>query len=481
MMQIKRYGLLHGICLAVCILLFCSTASAQPIVKKYLVRDGRMVIELSRSIPEKELDQFIRDYDLSELDLKNVLKNNNADTLRKLGWMIEAQNQGLLVFSKPLFSFDMLGSPIDRIIFGKHPVTDDLIPPGNTNFRFGQNKFRKYDFSTQDSVVIFFLRNNKQAKKVELAGSFTNWQNAAIQMRLTDSGWIAAVPLAAGKHWYKFIVDGRWITDPENIQNENDGKGNTNSVYYKTNQRFILDGFTNAKRVYLAGSFNDWRQKELPMQKTASGWELPLMLQEGTHTYKFIVDGNWMADTRNPQRLPDGHGAFNSVIRLGKTHVFRLNGYQNAKQVALAGSFNGWKEDELFLNKTADGWELPYVISNGNHEYKFIVDHKWISDPANPLRGADDNSFLVISPNYTFRINAPEAKAVFLAGDFNGWNPNSLPMKKDGDSWIFSLHLQPGKHRYKFIVDGKWLLDPANKLWEQNEYHTGNSIVWMGQ
>ena len=52
-------------------------------------------------------------------------------------------------------------------------------------------------------------------------------------------------------------------------------------------------------------------------------------------------------------------------------------------------------------------------------------------------------------------------------------------MKKDGDDWIFSLHLDPGKVRYKFIIDGKWIIDPGNKQWEQNEYGTGNSVIWM--
>jgi hypothetical protein len=64
MMQIRKYGLLRGVCTALCILLCCIAGVSQPVVKKYFVRDGRMVIELSRLIPEKELDQFIHDFDL---------------------------------------------------------------------------------------------------------------------------------------------------------------------------------------------------------------------------------------------------------------------------------------------------------------------------------------------------------------------------------------------------------------------------------
>ncbi|MGZ8549538.1 MAG: glycogen-binding domain-containing protein, partial [Chitinophagaceae bacterium] len=90
------------------------------------------------------------------------------------------------------------------------------------------------------------------------------------------------------------------------------------------------------------------------------------------------------------------------------------------------------------------------------------------------------NSYLVVSPNYTFRLKGfADAKKVFLSGDFNGWSPDGLAMIKDGDEWVFSLYVTPGKVRYKFVVDGNWILDPSNKLWEQNEYGTGNSIVWI--
>ena len=36
-----------------------------------------------------------------------------------------------------------------------------------------------------------------------------------------------------------------------------------------------------------------------------------------------------------------------------------------------------------------------------------------------------------------------------------------------------------GNYEYKFIVDGTWILNPFNKLYEQNEYDTNNSILWI--
>jgi hypothetical protein len=480
MMRYIRYHFLKGFCLLICILLCTIHSDAQPVVKKYSVRDGRMVIELGKQISPKDLEDFIKTFDLTDMDLPGFLKTNNPDSLYKLGWLVEINNKALLVLSKPLFTLDIQGTPSERMIFAQQIPSADLLPMESNVIRYGYNKFRnKNGFLVKDSIVTFYLPHNLNAKQVQLAGTFTNWAEAAFPMKRTDSGWISFVKLAPGKHWYKFIVDGDWQLDNDNLLKENDGRGNINSVYYKTNVNFSFS--TNAKKVFLAGSFNNWRQKELLMNRTATGWQLPMYLPNGTHTYKFIADGKWLPDPNNTNKLPDGAGAFNSVLQLGETYTFTLNGYTNAKQVKLAGSFNGWKEDELFMTRTTTGWELPYGIGAGNYEYKFIVDGKWIADPANPLTGNDGNSFIIIHPNYTFRLKAPSAKKVNLAGDFNDWNPGSLSMKREGEYWTFPVYLTPGKHRYKFIVDGEWIIDPANKLWEQNEFDTRNSIIWIAQ
>jgi 1,4-alpha-glucan branching enzyme len=98
----------------------------------------------------------------------------------------------------------------------------------------------------------------------------------------------------------------------------------------------------------------------------------------------------------------------------------------------------------------------------------------------NKAISSNGNSYFVIGANYTFRLKGFEnAKSVFLAGDFNDWSPNTFKMERSGDEWLLKVHLTPGKHLYKFIIDGKWILDPANKLWEQNKENTGNSVIWI--
>lgn len=60
-----------------------------------------------------------------------------------------------------------------------------------------------------------------------------------------------------------------------------------------------------------------------------------------------------------------------------------------------------------------------------------------------------------------FFCEAPQAKSVFLVGDFNDWNPQSHPMRRRVDGWWYlEVPMVHGHHRYCFLVDGQPMLDP---------------------
>ena len=462
------------------LLLLCPTLpKAQPPVKKYTIEKGAMQISLGKHLPEKELDNFISSYELKDLALKQMLANNFSDSIRKQGWTIDVNNSDLLVISKKLMPADLVN---DLTGFVNGTVNIDFgNPVPLVKQKYGVNNFRKQPaFTVKDSIVTFTLNDRPNAQQVLLAGNFTNWQHNALPMRKDGNNWLLPVKLRPGKYNYKFIVDGNWITDPFNTIVENDGEGNNNSVFYVTNHIFRLDGNSNAKKVFVAGSFSNWEDGRTRMNKTTDGWELPVYLDTGTYSYRYIVDGNWIVDPGNNNKLPNEFGEYNSVVSIGKPVLFLLNGLTGAREVYLAGSFNDWRRFELKMTKTATGWEIPYVLGAGNYEYKFYADGQWINASGLVTNENQPGSVFVIAPNYTFRLKDNDAaRSVFIAGDFNNWSPNAYPMKKEGNEWVVQLHLSAGKHLYKFVVDGKWIIDPANALWEENEHGTGNSIVWI--
>lgn len=95
---------------------------------------------------------------------------------------------------------------------------------------------RRNQYDTFNSVlqvakpVHFFLKGYGGAQEVILAGSFNDWSTTFGKMRRTDTGWTYVLSLPRGKHLYKFIVDGQWMTDPANPRDERDKDGNLNSV-----------------------------------------------------------------------------------------------------------------------------------------------------------------------------------------------------------------------------------------------------------
>jgi len=78
-----------------------------------------------------------------------------------------------------------------------------------------------------------------------------------------------------------------------------------------------------------------------------------------------------------------------------------------------------------------------------------------------------------------FRTHAPGAARVTLAGDFNNWDPESTPMQPAGREGDFEarLRLQPGRYRYRLVIDGRWQEDPHNSYVESNPYGELNSVV----
>ena len=77
-----------------------------------------------------------------------------------------------------------------------------------------------------------------------------------------------------------------------------------------------------------------------------------------------------------------------------------------------------------------------------------------------------------------FKLKAPQAREVFLTGNFNDWDPETRPLKKDARGvWRTRVTLEPGRYEYRFFVDGEWVDDPECEERCQNEFGTSNCVV----
>lgn len=463
--------------------------SAQLYKNVFTHTDSMTYIHLDKS-RKKEYKNLLLYFKIQDDSLFNY--DNIGQTLKNDGWYLIKKEKKKVLIGKPnvgdFSNFDWLGGPVFINNIDKKMAYGQPGTPGfPTAVKYGVNNFKNNPtaYKNAEGKSVFILKDKPQANQVFISGNFNLWSTAQDALHKTDSGWIIILDLPPGKYLYKFIVDGKWQNDPNNLLKESDGFESYNSTYYSYNYTWEVSGFENAEKVILTGSFNNWNEKELVMQHTENAWKIDMYLHPGSYTYKFIVDGDWFVDPVNAEVVEDGDGNINSLLSFGNPHLFELNGFTNANQVMLAGNFNDWNAAELKMHKTESGWQLHYVLGPGIYSYRFVVDGNWMPDPANPLTENNSgylNSVVIIEPNYVFKLKGyTDLPQAFISGNFNGWADPGFPMQKVNDGWEFPIYLSPGKYLYKFVVNGKWILDPDNPLYENNEYNTGNSVLWIEQ
>ncbi|HPF70938.1 MAG TPA: hypothetical protein PLQ13_09725 [Candidatus Krumholzibacteria bacterium] len=199
-------------------------------------------------------------------------------------------------------------------------------------------------------VLSFFAPD---AAAVSVVGDFNGWNPDANPLeRGADGLWSATVALPAGDQAYRFVVDGTWVEDPDNGAKVADPFGGFNSIVTVGDDGRLgavagvasaaagdavdaaalgdvdagtpraVDGgvlFTYrdpaAGQVFIAGSFNGWNASDRPLARNAKGvWATVVKLDAGRHTYKYVVDGNWLADPENGDVESDGYGGNNSAV-----------------------------------------------------------------------------------------------------------------------------------------------------------------------
>lgn len=290
-----------------------------------------------------------------------------------------------------------------------------------------QQTDKPYYFDGQDVVFVFDVRNyanalqTKNKDKIDFAdlriydvaisGQFNEWSKKGwhmekkgeflFELRKRILDFNDAFPLD-----FKYIINGKYIANLNgNADNEKNYSDEFLRDVYKLdlsvlkctdqgNIRFFLKGYPNAKVIVLAGTFNGWDEHTTLMQKTPDGWELKADLPPGRYEYKYIVDGEWMHDPASKENVKNEHGTLNSVLNITTSVTFNLPGHPYAKKVILTGSFVDWNENKIKMTLVNGVWTSTLQLNAGKHQYKFIVDDKWYTDPANPIVEDDEKGNL---------------------------------------------------------------------------------------
>lgn len=85
-----------------------------------------------------------------------------------------------------------------------------------------------------------------------------------------------------------------------------------------------------------------------------------------------------------------------------------------------------------------------------------------------------------VPPKVRFTLVAPNASSVSLVGDFNGWNPAVLPLRRGANgTWEVEVPLPAGRYAYAFYVDGALARDPDAPKARDDDYGSVNSVVMV--
>lgn len=102
--------------------------------------------------------------------------------------------------TNPAWKYDDNGNAVSLF-----HVPVDMIRYGINPRPLGDNRYR-------------FYLDNKSAKNVQLVGTFNNFNPFDTVMRRDHNGiWVAEVQVFPGRHYYCYVVDGEWKTDPTRV------------------------------------------------------------------------------------------------------------------------------------------------------------------------------------------------------------------------------------------------------------------------
>ena len=138
------------------------------------------------------------------------------------------------------------------------------------------------------------------------------------------------------------------------------------------------------------------------------------------------TDGKYNADI-----LASGDAIAISPTVDGTSVNFQYNA-PNATAVYVAGSFNGWSTTATAMTKNEHGiWSVTVEnLTPGVHEYKFVVDGNWFTDPMNSWIENENSAFMILDPNavdenkVTVNIHYTRADGKYDGWNFHLWNEN---------------------------------------------------------
>jgi len=85
----------------------------------------------------------------------------------------------------------------------------------------------------------------------------------------------------------------------------------------KLNEIVLSVKAPQAREVYVAGEFNNWKLDEnSKMEQNNGSWSKRLKLDNGKYRYRFVIDGDWVEDSNNSRKELNPYGTMDSLLEV---------------------------------------------------------------------------------------------------------------------------------------------------------------------
>ncbi|MCF6336061.1 MAG: glycogen-binding domain-containing protein [Spirochaetales bacterium] len=188
-----------------------------------------------------------------------------------------------------------------------------------------------------DNHILFtYFKRDDYIRRVAIAFDLDGYKQIFPFMKNENNVFflVKAIPEKTRILNYRLIVDGVWISDPENsysvytpenikisqlkIPENYMDTASTPIIEDNGNVKFVFRDKTN-KNVYLSGNFNNWDPFMLKLkedERDPGTYEISLRMSPGKHFYTFISDGVTVRDPNNPHKVTDSRGNPISYIEI---------------------------------------------------------------------------------------------------------------------------------------------------------------------
>jgi hypothetical protein len=286
---------------------------------------------------------------------------------------------------------------------------------------------------TGDEITYLVTLHRPDADDVRLTGSWLDWDDDGIRMKRDKEGtWKTRITLGPGVYRYKFIVDGKWIPDPDIEEKVPDGMGGLatplvvkargkkvemgaapiegHSIIFSLDRPGLYD-------VRVTGSWLDWDDEGIPMKhEKGNRWAVQIKLPAGMHAYKFYINDEWVPDPDVEEIIEDRMGGWATPVVVKpksdrQAMIKFLHDRPDISDMRITGCWLDWNPEGLPMYKGEDGvWYTYVAFDPGVYEYKFYLDGKWMADPDTPEKRVPDGKGGYMT---RFTVKAPKKKVSF--------------------------------------------------------------------